>query len=183
MNEEIRQLMAAGDLAAAEAKLKHLLVTEPDNAMAKMLYGTCRRLQGDEETFRRIHGELSPQMAEKEQSQPKSEEVRRWKDFHQMWKSASAAALVMGTVMVSGCMDAGPAISRPETIYGGPPRDVVAPASVKPPVNPPAPAYAGPPLNRPAPAARPPQTEIRDIYGGPPADARPLKKEQRDNDR
>jgi len=44
-------LISAIDTAAA---LKELLAAEPDNLQAKMLYGTCRQLLGDEETFRRI---------------------------------------------------------------------------------------------------------------------------------
>ena len=60
--DEIKQLMAAGDTAQADKALKELLAKEPDNLQAKMLYGTCRQLLGDEETFKRIHDELAPVM-------------------------------------------------------------------------------------------------------------------------
>ena len=46
--EEIKQTMADGDTAQADEALKELLANEPDNLLAKMLYGTCRQLLGDE---------------------------------------------------------------------------------------------------------------------------------------
>ena len=60
--DEIKQMMSAGDTAQADEALKELLAQEPDNLQAKMLYGTCRQLLGDEETFKRIHDELAPVM-------------------------------------------------------------------------------------------------------------------------
>ena len=60
--DEIKRLAAAGDIARAEEALKELLAAEPENLEAKRLYGTCRQLLGDEETFRRIHAELAPMM-------------------------------------------------------------------------------------------------------------------------
>ena len=60
--DEIKILLKSGDVAGAEAAAQELLATEPDNVQATMLYGTCRQLQGDEATFRRIHDELAPKM-------------------------------------------------------------------------------------------------------------------------
>ena len=60
--DEIKQMMAAGDTAKAAEALKELLAKEPRNLQAKMLYGTCCQLLGDEETFKRIHDELAPEM-------------------------------------------------------------------------------------------------------------------------
>ena len=62
-NDEIKNLLRSGDVAGAEAAAQELLATEPDNVQAMMLYGTCRQLQGDEATFRRIHDELAPKIA------------------------------------------------------------------------------------------------------------------------
>ena len=53
--DEIKQMMSAGDTAEADEALKKLLASESENLEAKMLYGTCRQLLGDEETFKRIH--------------------------------------------------------------------------------------------------------------------------------
>ena len=58
--DEIKALMSAGEIAQADVSLKELLTQESDNLQAKMIYGTCRQLLGDEETFRRIHDELAP---------------------------------------------------------------------------------------------------------------------------
>ena len=60
--DEIKKMMAAGDTAKAAESLKELLAKEPQNVQAKMLYGTCCQLLGDEETFKRIYDELAPEM-------------------------------------------------------------------------------------------------------------------------
>ena len=60
--DEIKQLMVADETAQADEALKELLAAEPNNLQAKMLYGTCRQLLGDEETFKRIHDELVPEL-------------------------------------------------------------------------------------------------------------------------
>lgn len=59
---EINKLLKAGDVAAAESAALELLKKEPGNLQAKMLYGTCLQLQGDRESFGRIHEELVPKM-------------------------------------------------------------------------------------------------------------------------
>ena len=41
--DEIKQMMSAGETAKADEALKELLVAEPENLEAKMLYGTCRQ--------------------------------------------------------------------------------------------------------------------------------------------
>ena len=71
--DEIKQLMAAGETAQADEALKDLLAAEPDNLQAKMLYGTCRQLLGDEETFRRIHEDLASEMEKLVKEEPKAE--------------------------------------------------------------------------------------------------------------
>ena len=58
--DKIKQMMADGETAQADEALKELLVKEPGNLQAKMLFGLCRQLLGDEETFKRIHDELAP---------------------------------------------------------------------------------------------------------------------------
>ena len=61
--ESIKELLGAGDVAGAETAAQELLAAELDNMQAMMLYGTCRQLQGDEATFRRIHDELALRMS------------------------------------------------------------------------------------------------------------------------
>ena len=96
--DEIKKMMAAGDTAQADEALKELLANEPDNLQAKMLYGTCRQLLGDEETFRRIHDEVEPEMATKEMLFPENETVSLWKRYHALWMSLIVGGLVLAGV-------------------------------------------------------------------------------------
>ena len=93
--DEIKQLMAAGDTAQADEALKELLANEPDNLQAKMLYGTCRQLLGDEESFKRIHDELAPGMERLEKKEPKAEAVSLWKKYHALWMTLIVAGLIL----------------------------------------------------------------------------------------
>ena len=87
--EEIKQLMVAGDTAQADAALKELLAAEPDNLQAKMLYGTCRQLLGDEETFKRIHDELVPKMEKLGKSKVLSHTLELWQGYHKAFNEMS----------------------------------------------------------------------------------------------
>ena len=95
--DEIKQMMSAGDTAKAAEALKEVLSNEPDNLQAKMLYGTCRQLLGDEETFKRIHDELAPEMEKREKGEPQSETVSLWKKYHALWMT-----LIVGGLMLAG---------------------------------------------------------------------------------
>ncbi len=92
--EEIKQMMAAGDTAQADEALKELLANEPDNLQAKMLYGTCRQLLGDEETFKRIHDELAPVMERMGKEEPKAETVSLWGKYQRLFEWLIAAGLI-----------------------------------------------------------------------------------------
>ena len=83
--DEIKKLMADGETAQADEALKELLEKEPDNLQAKMLYGTCRQLLGDEETFRRIHDELVPVMEKCGKGNSNLEEVRMWSRYQDLY--------------------------------------------------------------------------------------------------
>ena len=83
--DEIKQMMSAGDVAKAAEALKEVLAKEPTNLQAKMLYGTCCQLLGDEETFKRIHDELAPEMEKLEKGEPQSETVSLWRKYHALW--------------------------------------------------------------------------------------------------
>ena len=96
--DEIKQMMAASDTAQADAALKELLAKEPDNLQAKMLYGTCRQLLGDEETFKRIHDELAPSMERMEKKEPKTETVSLWRKYHAQWEYLIVAGLILVAV-------------------------------------------------------------------------------------
>ena len=139
---EIKQLMAAGDTAQADAALKELLAKEPNNLEAKMLYGTCRQLLGDEESFKRIHDELASVMETLAKREPNQETVSLWKKYHALWMSLIVGGLVLvglgyGIYIVNKEMEGmfatsayrGPVmpdcsvIGRPAaSLYAGPPR-------------------------------------------------------------
>ena len=93
--EEIKKLMVAGETSQADEALKELLAAAPENLQAKMLYGTCRQLLGDEETFKRIHDELAPEMEKRGKSEPQSETVSLWKKYHALWLTLIAGGLVL----------------------------------------------------------------------------------------
>lgn len=90
---EIKRLMAAGETAKADEALKELLANEPDNLQAKMLYGTCRQLLGDEATFRRIHDELAPVMEAASRADERC--VSMWRKYHALWLSLIVGGLVL----------------------------------------------------------------------------------------
>ena len=101
--DEIRKMIIDGDIAQAEAALRELLAKEPDNLQAKMLYGTCRQLLGDEETFRRIHGEIAPMMENKDAAGLQPGTVSLWKKYHALWMTLILGGLVLAGVGVATC--------------------------------------------------------------------------------
>ena len=112
--DEIKRLMAEGETAKADTALKELLDAEPNNLQVKMLYGTCRQLLGDEETFRRIHDELTPVMGTVPLNPLSALEVRMWENYHREWEMITKAPDEMKIRYVD--------MSVLERIkYGGPP--------------------------------------------------------------
>lgn len=95
--EEIKKLMAKGETAQADEALKELLVTEPTNLQAKMLYGTCLQLRGDQESFRRIHEELMPKMA----AVSNEKTLGMWCKYHTLWMK-----LIVGGLVLAGAVGA-----------------------------------------------------------------------------
>ena len=90
--DEIKSLLKTGDVAGAESAAQKLLVAEPDNVQALMFYGTCRQLQGDEATFRRIHDELAQRMAKS----GGVEALEMWKRFDKLCCESKKPFLDMG---------------------------------------------------------------------------------------
>ena len=127
---EIKQLMASGETAKADASLKELLAKEPKNLQAKMLYGACRQLLGDEETFKRIHDELAPEM-EKLADDPTTadtivprETISLWRKYHALWMTLIIGGLVLaGGMVAAGYYRKVICETSPAThgmLYGGP---------------------------------------------------------------
>ena len=94
---EIKKMMAAGDTAKAAEALKELLAKEPGNLQAKMLYGACRQLLGDEVTFTRIHDELAPVMERGRKTAVPPEFESQWMTYHQTFMELRQDPLTRGS--------------------------------------------------------------------------------------
>ena len=97
--DEIKTLLKSGDIAGAETAAQELLTAEPDNVQAMLLYGTCRQLQGDEATFRRIHDELAPKM----ESVMDDNALLLWRRYRALKAALIISGLALTGVAVSGC--------------------------------------------------------------------------------
>lgn len=95
---EIRESLKNGDVSRALNALEELLAKEPENVSAKMLYGTCCWLMGDEKTFLLIHNEIAPEMKRREKIDPRTDEVRMWKKFNKILEIIVLGALVFAAV-------------------------------------------------------------------------------------
>ena len=107
---DIRDLMRAGNLAAAAERLQARIALVPEDAEAKMLLGTCRHLLGDNEAFCRIDDELS--------RSPSARALPSWPRFHALRVAAAGGALIL-----AGALADLRAEKYDVTLYGGPPFD------------------------------------------------------------
>ena len=136
MIDAIERLMKDGKIAEADAAAKELSELEPGNARAKMLYGTCRQLLGDEETFKRIHDELAPVMEKKDGLE--AEEASLWKKYHALWMSLIVGGLVLATGVMAIAYFAKTVASQVQAAsvaacaYRGPERQTLVRQSEKP---------------------------------------------------
>ena len=115
---EIKKLMKNGDFAKADAELKAIVECEPGNVQAKLLYGTCRLLLGDEDTFRKIHDEVEPRISfEKD-----AEVISAWRKYSRLLKYLLAGALVLGAAATATCYLGekfkGPLAALHKALYG-----------------------------------------------------------------
>lgn len=83
--DEIKKLLAAGDVAGAEAAAKAALENDPDNVRLLIVFGTCRQLQGDEEAFLGTYELVRAALDEKkiELDATAAEEWKRFKALHE----------------------------------------------------------------------------------------------------
>ena len=85
-------MLKDGNYAETETLLKNAMELEPGSWEAKMLYGTCRLLQGDTETAKRIHDELEPHFSA-DLDLPEAERTF-WQKYHNWIIYGTAATLV-----------------------------------------------------------------------------------------
>lgn len=97
--EEIKTLLKTDEVAEAAVAAQKLLVAEPDNVQALMLYGACRQLQGDEATFRRIHDELAPKM----KNITEADSLEMWRKYDGRFSMISEPSARIGNEVIVGC--------------------------------------------------------------------------------
>ena len=112
---EIRELMRAGNIAAAAARLQEVLLLSPGDEDAKMLLGTCRHLLGDDESFIAIADELSHSST--------ARLLPAWPRFQALRAAACGGALMLASLLtdVQASTPVTEQIAVP--LYGGPPID------------------------------------------------------------
>lgn len=108
--DRIRRLIKVHAYASAETELRVWLATNADDVEAKMLFGLCRRLQGDEAEFIRIDDELA--------ENPVAEKSKTWTKYHALRMAACGTLLVLAAG-TTGCSEE--LVGRPECVYAGPP--------------------------------------------------------------
>ena len=92
IKKSFEKMLKDGNYAEAESLLKNAMELEPGNWEAKMLYGTCRLLQGDTEAAKRIHDELEPHFSA-DLDLPEAERTF-WQKYHNWIIYGTAATLV-----------------------------------------------------------------------------------------
>ena len=108
---EIEARMRDGDVAEAAARLSAVLADDPDDDVARMLYGTCSQLLGNEAEFGRIHAELQSKMDAVAAYGEQSRRTALWEKYKALaGKLALPCAAVASSVILCGC-------------YGCPPMD------------------------------------------------------------
>ena len=105
MKEEVKknfeELLKNGGYAEAEKQLKEFMQENPEDMDAKLLYGTCRMMQGDAETAKQIHDEVEKQIAES--GKLPEEQKSFWVKYERLIVyGAIGTALVIGGVAVGG---------------------------------------------------------------------------------
>ena len=96
--KSFESMLKKGNYAEIEPLLKEIAALNPEDWEAKMLYGTCRLLQGDTETAKQIHDEPEPHFSA-DLDLPKAKRTF-WQKYHRWIIYGTATALV---VAVTGC--------------------------------------------------------------------------------
>ena len=91
--DQIKELMRGGDVAAAAEELKALISAEPGNQEAKLLYGTCCHISGDDATFVKIDEEVA--------KDPDFNHKRIYRKYHAMRVAACGLAAFALTATVT----------------------------------------------------------------------------------
>lgn len=101
LKKNFESLLKNGEYAEAEKLLVPYMKENPDDWDAKLLYGTCRMMQGDAETAKQIHDEVEKQIAES--GKLPEEQKSFWDKYKKIiFYGAIGTALVLGGY--AGCV-------------------------------------------------------------------------------
>lgn len=99
--DAIKELIKKGDIPQASEGLREILAKTPEDAAARMLYGTCCQLMGDSATFGRIYRDLAPEMEPRVTRGERSELVSMWLKYAAMFAMIVAIGLHSGSAYAS----------------------------------------------------------------------------------
>lgn len=92
--ESIKPLLKAGEYEKAAEALKEYRKEFPDDWDGKLMEGVIAKLQGDEETFRRIHDEAQAVIDGHGKDAPQIKASPLWKKYHSTWKKVVTVAII-----------------------------------------------------------------------------------------
>jgi Flp pilus assembly pilin Flp len=122
MNEtlaQIKSLMKSGDFAGAEALCRKALEENPEDVALRFLLATCRRLLGDEETFRDIMLEIAPKMEAVGRDDPDSDAAKLWRKSGAVLMEYVVLGVLVVAAVVAGVLLFGGDIKH-QFLYAGP---------------------------------------------------------------
>lgn len=101
LKKNFEELLKNGGYAEAEKQLKEFMQENPEDMDAKLLYGTCRMMQGDAETAKQIHDEVEKQIAES--GKLPEEQKSFWVKYERLiiYGAIGTALVIGGGYMVS----------------------------------------------------------------------------------
>ena len=104
--KQIRGMLAIERYSEAEAMLKDFMAEHPENWDARLLFAFCRQLQGDKETFRKIHDEAQAHIDAQDAEAEAIKASPLWRKCHKAWIAWFAVgALVVGAAVGAGMIN------------------------------------------------------------------------------
>ncbi len=93
--ESINPLLKAGEYKKAVDALKEYQTEFPDDWDGKLMEGIIAKLQGNEETFHRIHDEAKTVIEADGKAASQIKASPLWKKYHSAWKKVATVAIIM----------------------------------------------------------------------------------------
>lgn len=90
----LKLLLKAGEYEKAAAALKEYQTEFPDDWNGKLMEGIVAKLQGDEETFRRIHDEAQTIIEAHGKDAVQIKTSPLWEKYHSTWQKITKVAVI-----------------------------------------------------------------------------------------